>query len=271
MRIFDPHVHMYSRITDDYEKMALAGVEVIVEPSFWLGNPRKHLGTFVDYFDHILEFETQRAAQFGIRHYATLSMNPKEANDRGLTREVLALLDSYLDRPGVVAVGEIGFDLQTEAEEEAIRAQLEMARKKNLPVVIHLPHQHKLKGTLRNIEICKDVGSDPRMILLDHNTEETIPYSRDYGGWCGHTVYPVTKLSPERAANIIAQYGVERMLVNSAADWGPSDPLSVPKTIVELKRRDYPEDRIQQLVWNNPLEFFRQSGRMADLPASNRT
>ena len=77
MKIFDPHIHMYSRTTDDYERMALAGITVVCEPGgFWLGNLRKRAGSFLDYFDHILNYEPLRAAEFGVTHYATVGMNP---------------------------------------------------------------------------------------------------------------------------------------------------------------------------------------------------
>ena len=264
MKIFDPHTHMFSRVTDDYQRMAVAGIEAVCEPAFWLGNLRKHVATFIDYFDYLLEFETDRAANYGIKHYVTLAMNPKEANDRKLAKEVIEVLESYVDRDGVLAVGEIGLDSQTEAEEEALRAQLELAMRKKLPVVIHTPHVQKLKGTLRIIDICKEAGCDPDLVLIDHNTEETVKQCLDYGAWSGHTVYPV-KLTPDRAANIVMQYGVERLMMNSSADWGESDPLSVPQTVVELRRRGYAENGIQQLVWDNPIQFYAQSGRKLDL------
>ncbi len=79
-RLFDPHIHMYSRTTDDYDAMSKAGIEVIVEPSFWLGSPRTSVGTFEDYWEHIISFETTRAKQFGIEHFVCISVNPKEAN-----------------------------------------------------------------------------------------------------------------------------------------------------------------------------------------------
>ena len=261
MDIFDPHIHMLSRVTDDYERMSLAGIRVVVEPSFWLGGARTHPGTFYDYFDGLLGFETERAAQYGIRHYVCLSMNPREANDRGLAKEVTARMEKdYLEREGVVGIGEIGFDSITDAEEEAIRQQLEIARKRKLPVLIHTPHHRKAQGTKRNLDILKEMDYDPERVIIDHNTEETIQMVRDAGCWAGHTVYPVTKLSPERAANIITQYGVDKMLVNSSADWGPSDALSVPRTMRELRRRGFPEDKIRTLVWDNPLTFFGVTG-----------
>ncbi|MBI4614897.1 MAG: TatD family hydrolase [Planctomycetes bacterium] len=262
MNILDPHAHMVSRTTDDYEKMALAGVRAVVEPSFWLGQPRTQAGSFFDYFDSIIEWEAQRAANHGIQHFCCIALNPREANNRKLAEEVLAQLERYLDRPGVVAVGEIGFDLVTDAEEHAIRRQVEMAQKHRLPILVHTPHRNKEKGTERNLKILADMGVDRNVVLIDHNTEETIAMVKESGYWAGHTVYPMTKLSPERAANILEEFGTEKMLVNSSCDWGPSDPLSVPRTVHEMRRRGFSEADIRKVVWENPIAFFAQSGRM---------
>lgn len=262
MRICDPHVHMYARVTDDYERMSLAGIEVVIEPAFWLGEPRRYPGSFFDYFDHLHNYETTRAAQFGIDHYVTFALNPRESNDARLRKEVLAELPRYLEYARCVAVGEIGFDKINDAEEESLRAQLELARERRLPVLIHTPHHQKKLGTERTIAVLKDMRYDMGMVLIDHNTEETTDLSQRSGAWSGHTVYPITKLSPERAAGILLQYGTRRMIVNSSADWGVSDPLMVPKTARELRRRGMVEGEIERVVWSNPMEFFAQSGRL---------
>jgi predicted metal-dependent TIM-barrel fold hydrolase len=102
---------------------------------------------------------------------------------------------------------------------------------------------------------------DPDRTLLDHNTEETMPLYAGTRYWRGLTVYPVTKLSVERAANIVTQYGVDRLMVNSSCDWGPSDPLSVAKVAQELLRRGFPKDQVEQLVFWNPIAFYGQSDR----------
>ena len=155
MKIFDPHIHMTSRTTDDYEAMAAAGIVAVVEPAFWLGQPRTHVGTFEDYFNCLLGWERFRASQFGIRHFCTIGLNPKEANNPKLADEVLALLPRYLEKDGVVAVGEIGFDDQTDAEEACFAEQLELARAHDLPVLIHTPHRDKKRGTSRTIELVR--------------------------------------------------------------------------------------------------------------------
>jgi predicted metal-dependent TIM-barrel fold hydrolase len=81
----------------------------------------------------------------------------------------------------------------------------------------------------------------------------------DEGYWAGITLYPTTKATPERAADMIEIYGPQRVLVNSSADWGPSDPLAVPTFISAMRRRGHSESLIRQVVYDNPLEFFSQS------------
>lgn len=262
MRIFEPHIHMYARTTNDYEAMARAGIEVIVEPAFWLGETRKYAGTFFDYFDHMLNYEHTRAARYGIQQYVTIAMNPKESNNWDLACEVLEEMPRYLNHPNVVAVGEIGFDAINPTEEEFFIRQVELSREFQLPLLIHSPHLNKREGIEKMFQILKEMNYDMNKVLMDHNTEETTGMSKQAGAWCGHTVYPISKLSPERMANILQEHGFEKMMVNSAADWGPSDPLMVPYTIDELRRRSVAETEIQKLVWDNPVHFFSQSGRM---------
>ena len=135
MKLFDPHIHMTSRTTDDYEAMYASGVRALVEPAFWLGQPRTYVGSFIDYFNSLLGWERFRSGQFGIRHHCTIGLNPKEANDENLAREVIDVLPRFLAKDGVVAVGEIGFDAMTKAEEWALLEQLKLAVEFELPPV----------------------------------------------------------------------------------------------------------------------------------------
>lgn len=261
MDICDPHIHMISRVTDDYERMALAGYRVVVEPSFWVGEPRTSPGTFRDYFNHILRFEGDRARQYGIAHYSCIALNPREANDRALARDVLAELETFMTHERCVAVGEIGLDDTSEPELEAVHAQIEMAKKHGLPVMVHTPHRNKRAGVQKIIDIFREHDFPPDRALIDHNTEETIGLCRDWGCWAGHTVYPVSKLTPERAVNIMDEHGTDRLMVNSSADWGVSDPLSVARVVVEMRRRGYSSEQVRKVVWDNPLGFYALSGK----------
>jgi predicted metal-dependent TIM-barrel fold hydrolase len=262
MRIFEPHIHMFSRTTDDYERMALAGIEGVLEPAFWLGQPRTTAGSFKDYFDTLLGWERFRASQFGIRHYCTMGLNPKEANDERLSSEVIAMVGDYVTREGVVGVGEIGFDDMTDAEERCFRAQLEIAAEHSLPVLIHSSHRDKKGSVIRSLELVAEVGNDPKTVLVDHNNEETIPLLKDSECWAGFSIYPNTKMTPDRMVAIFRRYGTDKTVINSAADWGVSDPLLVPKTVMAMRKASMDEDEIAKVVWNNPISFFAQSGRI---------
>jgi uncharacterized protein len=253
---------MTSRTTDDYEAMAAAGVKAIVEPAFWLGQPRTSVGSFVDYFDGLLGWERFRASQFGIRHHCTIGLNPKEANDDRLRQEVIELLPRYLAKDGVVAVGEIGYDSMTAEEEEALGVQLDLAAEHDLPVLVHTPHRNKLAGTRRTLEVVARSGLPPERTLIDHNNELTVGVVADTGCWMGFTIYPYTKMDEHRLVRIVEEYDIERVLVNSAADWGISDPLKVAKTASALSEAGFSDDDIDRLVWRNPVEFFGQSGRL---------
>ena len=256
MLIFEPHIHMYSRITDDYERMGLAGVRAVLEPAFWLGQPRTHIGTFVDYFETLIGWERFRAQQFGIHHFCTMGLNPREANDDRVNRDVLAILPRYCEKDSCIGVGEIGLDDQTPKEEKFMAEQIELARRHNLPVLVHTPHRDKKKGFERCIAIVKASGLPMERVLLDHGNEETIKITRDLGCVSGFSIYPNTKMDCERMVKIVLEYGVENMVINSAADWGVSDPLRVPKTVVMLRQAGVPEATIEKLVWHNPIDFF---------------
>lgn len=258
MNFIDPHVHMFSRTTDDYKRMARAGIVAVVEPSFWLGCNRKYPQSFFDYFEHLITFESARAAKYGIKHFTCVGINPKEANDVGMAREVVAGMRAFLQRDRVVAIGEIGFDRITAAEEEILRAQLELAEETKTPVVIHSPHTNKPAGVARICAIIEEMKLTKERILLDHNTEETIEMTRKTGIWAGHTVYP-TKLSPARTVNILRRYGLDRMIVNSSADWGESSPLAVPRTARLMSRKRFAKRDIRRVFYENPKSFFSQS------------
>ncbi|MCS6969551.1 MAG: TatD family hydrolase [Planctomycetota bacterium] len=261
LRFLDPHIHMSARTTDDYEAMRAAGICAVIEPAFWLGQPRTAVGTFIDYFASLTGWERFRAGQFGVRHYCAIGLNSKEANDEALAAEVLAILPLWIAKDGVVAVGEIGFDEQTPAEERAFRAQLELAKEAGLPVMIHTPHRDKLRGTIRSMDICREHGLPPSQVIIDHNTEETVQAVLDGGYWAAFTLYPRTKMGSERMVEIVRRYGDERIIADSSADWGVSDPLAVPKTARLMLARGIPRAQVERVCYANAVAAYRLDER----------
>lgn len=262
MKFFDPHIHMTSRTTDDYQAMADAGITAIIEPAFWLGQPRTGIDTFRDYYSSLLGWERFRASQFGIKHYSTIGLNSREANNIALAEQVIELLPLFIYKEGVVGIGEIGFDDQTEAEEKYYRIQLDMAKEASLPVQIHTPHRDKKRGTQRSMDIALEHGLDPYTVIVDHNNEETVKEVLDRGFWAAFTIYPFTKMGNERMVEIVKQYGTERIMINSAADWGISDPLAIPKTASLMKSRGISDADIEMVTYRNAITAFGQSGQI---------
>jgi predicted metal-dependent TIM-barrel fold hydrolase len=262
MMFIDPHIHMTSRTTDDYERMRKAGIVAIIEPSFWLGQPRTEVGSFKDYFSSLVGWERFRASQFGIKHYCTIGLNSKEANNEALAEQVMELLPLFVCKEGVVGVGEIGYDDLTAAEDKYYRLQLELAKEVNLPVQIHTPHRDKKAGTIKSMEVCIEHGIEPGMVIVDHNNEETVKDVLDRGFWAAFTIYPNSKMGNERMVEIVKKYGTERIIVNSSADWGVSDPLSVPKTASLMLERGISAEDVRKVCYQNALDAFGQSGQM---------
>ena len=262
MKFFDPHVHMSSRTTDDYQAMADAGIVALIEPAFWLGQPRTGIDSFRDYYSSLVGWERFRSSQFGIKHYCTIGLNSREANNEQLAEEVMELLPLFIYKEGVVGIGEIGFDDQTAAEDKYYRMQLELAKEAGLPIQIHTPHRDKKKGTQRSMDIAIEHGIDPKMVIIDHNNEETVKEVLDRGFWAAFTIYPFTKMGNERMVELAKLYGPERIMINSAADWGISDPLAVPKTAALMKLKGISDEDIKMITYSNAIAAFAQVGRL---------
>ena len=254
---------MVSRVTDDYERMAAAGCEAVCEPAFWAGFDRSSAAGFYDYFWQLSEHEPKRAAKFGLKHFCWLCINPKEAEDVKLAEEVIALIPEFLDQQNVLGIGEIGLNKNSRNELKVLEMHVDLAAQHDQLILVHTPHlEDKLKGTRLILDVLK---SDRRIradrVIIDHVEEHTVGLVLDAGFWAGMTLYPETKCTPARAIDILETYGRERIWLNSACDWGVSDPLAVPKTAVEMKKRGHQATMIDKVVYQNPKKFLGQCGK----------
>jgi predicted metal-dependent TIM-barrel fold hydrolase len=261
MRYIEPHAHMVSRVTDDYAAMATAGCRAICEPAFWAGFDRSSARGFYDYFCQLTDYEPRRAALFGLPHYSWLCLNPKEAENLALAEEVLALIPSFLDRPNVLGIGEIGLNKNSRAEMAVLEKHVELAVRHRQMILVHTPHlEDKWKGTRLIVDVLKAHREiDPARVIIDHVEEHTVETVLDAGFWAGITLYPQSKCTPARAIDMVEIYGAQRIWLNCACDWGQSDPLAVPKTALEMKRRGHSVAAIDRLIYQNPHRFLSQN------------
>ena len=264
MSYIEPHAHMVSRTTDDYQAMAIAGCEAICEPAFWAGFDRSSAQGFHDYYRQLTDYEPKRAAKFGIKHYCWLCINPKEAEDAGFAREVMAIIPEFIDQPTVLGIGEIGLNKNTVSELAIFEEHVDLAKKYDLPILVHTPHlEDKLKGTRLIIDALNNAGVEPSRVIIDHVEEHTAGLVLDAGFWAGMTLYPESKCTLPRAVDILENFGMENIWMNSACDWGISDPLAVAKCMQEMKKRDYSSEAIRKVVYDNPVKFLSQSANFS--------
>ena len=268
MKYIDHHAHMVSRTTDDYQQLALTGCVAVTEPAFWAGWDRSTPEGVEDYFRQLTDFEPKRAAQYHIQHYTWMAMNPKESDDRRLSREVLARIPKFLDGPTVLGIGEIGLNRITRNEIDTYTEQVELAIAHRQLILIHTPHlEDKLKGTRISVDVLRSFPQiDPERVMVDHAEEHTLRAILDGGYWAGLTLYPQTKVSAQRAVDMVERFGVDRICVAGACDWGPSDPIAVPRLVLEMRRRRHPDALIHRLVFDNPVRFLSQSPKFRIRP-----
>src|SRR6202023_972154 len=143
-----------------------------------------------------------------------------------------------------------------------LRVQIELAKEIELPIMIHTPHRDKKRGTTRTMDVLAEHGFDPRRCVIDHNTEETVQQVLDRGFYAGFSIYPHTKMGNERMTEIVRRYGPERIIVDSACDWGVSDPLARPKTAALRAERGIAAPAIRKVTYDNALAVYGLSGAM---------
>jgi uncharacterized protein len=263
MRYIEPHGHMVSRTTDDYTAMALAGCQAVCEPAFWAGFDRGSAAGFHDYFLQLTEYEPKRAAKYQIPHYCWLCINPKESEDVKLAEDVIGLIPDLLSKKTVLGIGEIGLNKNSRNELKVLEMHIQLAMDHQQLILVHTPHlEDKLKGTKLITAALKNFSKiDPNKVLIDHVEEHTVKHVLDAGFWAGMTLYPESKCTPARAVDILEIYGSERLWMNSACDWGHSDPLAVPKAALEMRRRGWTAEKMDVILYQNPVNFLRQSGK----------
>ena len=260
MRYIEPHGHMVSRTTDDYQAMVTAGCAAVCEPAFWAGFDRSSVHGFYDYFCQLTDYEPKRAAKFGLPHFCWLCINPKESEDVKLAADVIGIIPQFLDRPTVLGIGEIGLNKNSRNEMKVLEMHVDLAARNNQLILVHTPHlEDKLKGTRLILDVLKsDRRIDPARCIIDHVEEHTVQLVLDAGFWAGMTLYPESKCSPSRAIDIIEMYGNERIWMNSACDWGISIPLAVPRTALEMRKRGHTPEAIDRMIYQNPVRFMSQ-------------
>ena len=263
MKFNDPHLHVNNITWTGLTEMALAGVEKIISAVHLDTSRRVSSETILATWDSLLTFHFGRVKASLIQPYAMvgISMVCTPADD---AETLWKALPGYLARPEVVAAGEIGLEPSSACcpdmavQEELVRRQVDIARQAGTRANLHTPNapDQKKQYTQRTLDICREVGIDMNQVVIEHCSEANLAMVLDAGAWAGITVQPVRNMTPESAADLVLQFGTERIMIDSDHSGLPADHLSVPKTAWALRKKEAPEEAVLKVCAENSNQLY---------------
>ncbi|HMK54841.1 MAG TPA: TatD family hydrolase [Methanobacteriaceae archaeon] len=249
--MIDAHIHADCRPYEDFEQMAVAGIESAVTLAH---DPLRMTSSAVvlDHFHRMLKNDRERAAKNGLKLYVALGVHP-----RSICPDIEVVLDKLpklLQAERVVALGEVGLETTSIEEQEIFKKQLQIADDLNKKVVVHTPRTNKREVTQKTISIIEE-NINPHLVQLDHVDLSIIDLALELGGQMGLTVQPL-KVTPKEAVDLLSEYGCDGFALDSDMSSSPSDPLSVPKTVHQLKLAGFSDKDIELVSKKNAGEFY---------------
>ncbi len=251
VRMIDSHIHADTRPYEDFEKMAIAGLDIAITCAH---DPLRMTSADVvmDHWHRIINNDVKRAADNGLKLYAAIGIHP-----RSISKDfdiALSKLSSLVHNDNVVAIGEIGLEKVSKSQKDIFKIQLSLAEDLNVPVMVHTPRTNKKEVTEVTLDIIEE-NISPDMVVVDHVDDSIIESVIELGTMLGVTVQP-QKMTPDEAVCLLEEYGIERVFLDSDISSSPSDPLSVPKTVHKMKLAEFREEDIKKVSNDNALNFF---------------
>ena len=250
--MIDTHIHADARSGEDFKEMYLAGIDCAITCSYYPYKIDSEI-ILLNHLNRILELDTRRALEHGLDLKVALGIHPTNAleNPESIYNE----LYKWIDSKQIAAIGEIGLEDLTETEIEVFEKQLDIADETNSKVIIHTPRKNKSEVLKVILDIVPQ-HLDEKQAVIDHINQDVIGEVIDKNYMLGLTVQP-HKLDVNGAIAILDDFGFDKFLLNSDMSNKPSDPLSVPKTIRELKRLGYNNNEIEKISHKNAENYFK--------------
>lgn len=250
--MIDTHIHGDSRSGEDFGEMYLSGIDTAISCSFY---PYKlnNESTLLNHLERILNYDTIRAKEHGLDLKVALGIHP--ANTSINPELIYENLYKWIENKQIIAIGEIGLENLTNDEIAIFKKQLDIGEETKSKVIVHTPRKNK-KAVLKIIQDIIPQHINPKSVVIDHVNQNIIEDLIDEYYTIGLTVQP-QKMDKKEAITILDQYGFDKFLLNSDISNKPSDPLSVPKTVRELKKLGYKKTEIKKVAFKNAEKFFK--------------
>ena len=250
--MIDTHIHGDSRNGEDFDKMYLSGIDVAVACAYYPYNQYDD-AILLNHLMRILNYDTKRAAEYGLNLKVALGIHPTNTNLDG--ELIFENLYKWIENEDIIAIGEIGLEDLSDNEYRIFKRQLDIAEETKTNVIIHTPRKNKAEVLDEILEILPQHIS-PEYVVIDHINPDVVEKVIGTDYTLGLTVQP-QKMDKHNAVSILDEYGFDKFLLNSDCSYKPSDPLSVPKTIRELKKQGFNQKDIDKIAFGNARKFFR--------------
>lgn len=259
MRIIDPHVHMIWMKGPDIERMSMGGVEAAVQPTPhalpWIVSGSTLLRMWDDFLDYWVSYCQVR----GVDLYTTLGV-PFTGVDAEGVKEGLKQLPKYLDNKRVVGIGEIGLNQGSKDEIKLFKAQLNIAKEHNLPIIIHTPTPREPQAppiVNQIIDIISKEKFPMERVVLDHTGKSTLEMRLKTKAMVALSVC-YDKNTPDDAAKIVLENPRKRdkLFINSELGYDREGYFSVPRVVLAMRLLGLGKEEIEKVVWFNPKNLF---------------
>lgn len=249
--MIDAHIHADTRPYEDFKLMAVAGVEAAITCAHDPLNMSTS-AVVLDHFNRILDNDSKRALDNGIKLYNAMGIHPRSISSDFMV--VFEKLPTFLEREDVIAIGEIGLEIASATEKDVFIRQLELAQELGMKVIVHTPRRNKREITKIALTLIDD-HINQSLVQLDHVDNSIIDLVVDFKGLRGITVQP-QKMTPSEAVELLDEYGSNGFALDSDMSSSPSDPLSVPKTVHEMKLAGFKNSAVEMVSQGNVLNFY---------------
>ena len=254
MRLFDTHAHYDADAFDADRLEVLAsmpgqGVELILNPGCDLKSSQTAVG-LAERFPFV---------------YAAVGVHPEECADWNAEHDI-PVLEALAQDPKVRAIGEIGLDYHwpenppRELQQQVFHAQLDLAEKLNLPVIVHDRDAHH--------DCLEIVRAHPNVTGVYHCYSGGVEDAKTLMklGWMISFTGSITFKNARRALEVIDLLPLDRMMIETDSPYMSPEPFRgrrndsgrvhlVAEAIARRKGLD-PEE-VARITLENGKRFFR--------------
>jgi len=248
----------------DMEQISVGGVEAAIAPTEHCITGMNSAEAIVHYWRRLLGYEISHAKSLGIELFVGLAVPYYGVTPEGMT-ECLQELPKYVEehRDRIVAIGETGLNVGIDDEVEPFRIHLRLAKKLNLPVIVHTacpnePEAIVIKTTQQAIEIVKEEDFPIEMVMLDETGINTIEMRLESGAMVNLGVC-YDKLRPGDVVDIVKRYPnkMNKLMVSSMIGNSYNGYFSLPRMVLSMRMAGLKREEIEKVVWENPKRFFK--------------